>query len=199
MARPNKTRQAILDAALDLAAERGISATTVDDIADRAGVAKGSLYYNFSGKDDLFAELFASVGCSLVPALDEALAASSGRGALVALVETLLRRMRENPQLAKLVASEIFRSDRSWAETVGAVRGQLLDRIARAVSQARVALRGERLDVASMSVLGAVLGGGLEWLLFEPDRELDDIADAVTTLVCPLPPAEAVVARPRAA
>ncbi len=35
----------------------GFSATTVDEIAERAGVAKGTVYYNFASKSVLFEEL----------------------------------------------------------------------------------------------------------------------------------------------
>src|SRR5882757_2888239 len=56
-ARRQATRQKLYDAAVTLIAEQGFSATTVDEIAERAGVAKGTVYYNFASKNDLFEEL----------------------------------------------------------------------------------------------------------------------------------------------
>jgi AcrR family transcriptional regulator len=47
-------RQAILDAALTEFAERGFEAARLDDIAARAGVAKGTLYLYFDDKEKLF-------------------------------------------------------------------------------------------------------------------------------------------------
>jgi len=46
--------QELLTAALDLFAERGFAATRMEDVAKRAGVAKGTLYLYFSNKDELF-------------------------------------------------------------------------------------------------------------------------------------------------
>ena len=46
-------RDAICDAALALFAEKGIEATTIRDIAQRADAAEGTLYRHFEGKDDL--------------------------------------------------------------------------------------------------------------------------------------------------
>jgi AcrR family transcriptional regulator len=43
----------ILDAADDLFYNEGIHAVGIDRVIARAGVAKGSLYYSFTGKDDL--------------------------------------------------------------------------------------------------------------------------------------------------
>ena len=47
----------LYEAAVTLIAEQGFSATTVDEIAERAGVAKGTVYYNFASKSVLFEEL----------------------------------------------------------------------------------------------------------------------------------------------
>lgn len=51
------TRDRILNAALDLFSEKGFHLTTVDEIADRAGVGKGTFYRYFSNKETLFNEL----------------------------------------------------------------------------------------------------------------------------------------------
>ena len=47
---------------------KGFSATTVDEIAERAGVAKGTVYYNFASKTELFEELLRH-GVGLLTAL----------------------------------------------------------------------------------------------------------------------------------
>src|ERR1051325_10851102 len=50
-----KTRRAQLcRAALEICAEKGFHETTVDEIAARAGLSKGALYYHFPSKEDLF-------------------------------------------------------------------------------------------------------------------------------------------------
>jgi len=59
----------LLSAALDLFVERGFAATRLEDVAQMAGVSKGTLYLYFSGKEDLFK---AVVRESLLPVLGEA-------------------------------------------------------------------------------------------------------------------------------
>lgn len=51
------TITALLDAALELFAERGFGATSIPDICARAGLTKGAFYSNFSNKDALFLAL----------------------------------------------------------------------------------------------------------------------------------------------
>lgn len=59
MARPvnangQRTRQAILDAALDLFAEKGFFGTSLRDVATAVGVRESAIYNYFPGKDALF-------------------------------------------------------------------------------------------------------------------------------------------------
>jgi AcrR family transcriptional regulator len=54
---PEVRRQAILKAALSVFAERGFAAARLDDVAARAGVAKGTLYLYFRSKEALFEAL----------------------------------------------------------------------------------------------------------------------------------------------
>lgn len=50
------TREALLEAACTLFYQRGIHATSVDAILEKAGVARQSLYLHFNSKDGLVAE-----------------------------------------------------------------------------------------------------------------------------------------------
>ena len=60
MARPKSTdkRQAILDAALKIFADRGIAGAPTSAISREAGVAEGSLFTYFKTKDDLLNALY---------------------------------------------------------------------------------------------------------------------------------------------
>ena len=51
-------RQEILDAAQACFRERGFHRTTVDDVARRAGLSKGAIYWHFKGKREVFFALF---------------------------------------------------------------------------------------------------------------------------------------------
>jgi len=54
MGRPNISRERIIEAAAEVFAATGYHRATMEDIAARAEVAKGTLYYNFSTKAQLF-------------------------------------------------------------------------------------------------------------------------------------------------
>jgi AcrR family transcriptional regulator len=78
-------RQAIFDAALDEFVERGYAATRLDDVARRAGVAKGTIYLHFKDKQALFQEL---VRAALLPLIGRLAAPPTRGGSVRALVES---------------------------------------------------------------------------------------------------------------
>lgn len=53
-AEPTDTRAAILDAAAQVMAARGLRDASIDEIAALAGCSKGAVYWHFDSKDDLF-------------------------------------------------------------------------------------------------------------------------------------------------
>ena len=66
------TIEAILKAARRLFGERGFAATTIDDIAEAARVAKGAVYHHFTTKEAIFESVFDEVSRDLVREIDRA-------------------------------------------------------------------------------------------------------------------------------
>ncbi|HEY2455561.1 MAG TPA: acrEF/envCD operon transcriptional regulator [Scandinavium sp.] len=52
------TRQRLIDSAIEQFALRGVSNTTLTDVADAAGVTRGAVYWHFSSKVELFNEMW---------------------------------------------------------------------------------------------------------------------------------------------
>ena len=63
------TRRAILDAALVLFADKGYHGTAVPEIARAAGIATGTIYRHFAGKEELVNALYCECKASLMTAL----------------------------------------------------------------------------------------------------------------------------------
>lgn len=83
-----KRKQAILQAAKELFAEKGHPATSTQEIATRAGVSKGLLFYYFKDKHEILKELADEVTTAYLMGLDEFLAErDTARASLEALIE----------------------------------------------------------------------------------------------------------------
>ncbi|MGY4626665.1 TetR/AcrR family transcriptional regulator [Bradyrhizobium sp. USDA 4486] len=64
------TTEAILTAARRLFGTHGFAATTMDEIAEGAGIAKGAVYHHFKTKEAVFEAVFDSVSRELVAEID---------------------------------------------------------------------------------------------------------------------------------
>lgn len=64
--RAAERRQAIIEAAMEEFIARGFAATRLDDVARRAGVAKGTIYLHFKDKESMFEELIRTAIVPLV-------------------------------------------------------------------------------------------------------------------------------------
>jgi AcrR family transcriptional regulator len=104
-ARAAAVRERIVTAALDQLAEGGYASASVMRIAERAGVATGTVYRHFPSKADLFAEVFRRASQREVDVLARIRAASTGER-LAAMVEAFVRRALAAPVRAYALIAE---------------------------------------------------------------------------------------------
>ncbi|MFI6545696.1 TetR/AcrR family transcriptional regulator [Streptomyces prunicolor] len=189
--RREATRQKLYEAAVTLIAEQGFSATTVDEIAERAGVAKGTVYYNFASKSVLFEELLRHGVGLLTASLREAAEQTERDGgskvdALDAMIRAGLGFIARYPSFTQLYVAELYRTNRAWQSTLMVVRQQVNAAI-EDVLHAGVA-GGEfspEIDVrlTAAALVGMVLVAALDWQSFQPERSLDDVHSALSRLL----------------
>jgi AcrR family transcriptional regulator len=184
--RREDTRQKLFEAAVDLIAERGYSATTVDDIALRAGVAKGTVYYNFPSKPKLFEDLL-SHGIGLLTAeFRSAVAGLAPRDAVAALIRTQLAYIQRYRAFAQLLLSEMWRTNREWQQTLRLLREEAIGVIAEVI-QAGVDSGDFPADLDVRMSSSALFGVGLvvavDWLVFTPERPIEEVDEALKAIV----------------
>lgn len=108
-ARAAERRAAIIEAALDEFIARGFTATRLDDVARRAGVAKGTIYLHFKDKESMFEEL---IRTALVPLIGRLAApppfGGSVRDALEGFARTFIQEvaMTRRGDIVRLIVAE---------------------------------------------------------------------------------------------
>lgn len=100
--RTRRSRRALAAALVELVLERGFTALTVEDITERADVARATFYAHFRDKEDLFArvtsDLLAELGERLAPAVADSAVGFTGKPVL-----EMLRHAREERDLYRIV------------------------------------------------------------------------------------------------
>src|SRR6476661_2121126 len=142
--RRSERRQAILAAALDEFSSQGFAAARLDDVARRAGVAKGTIYLYFRDKESLFQELIRTMLTPLVGTIEALGAADLPLPALAEhIVELFVREVYETRRkdVVRLMISE----GRRFPKLAEFYYREVLSRIIAAVRSLlrRAAARGE--------------------------------------------------------
>ncbi|MGD8807620.1 MAG: TetR family transcriptional regulator [Chloroflexota bacterium] len=83
-----QTRQALLDAALQVFSQQGYQAARLQDIAKAAGVTRGAIYHHFGSKAELFNTLMDEASAQESGAIEAAIAEG---GSLVEIMARILR------------------------------------------------------------------------------------------------------------
>jgi len=183
--RSDATKKKLFDAAMELIGERGFTEASVDDIVLRAGVAKGTVYYHFTGKAELVEALIEDRLSPLAERFREAAAANSDdpRAAIEALVRAELEFLSENSSFSKLLLTEMWREDRVWRGTLVLLRAQLMT-VIRDVIAAGVESGDFRDDVdpdfGASALFGMTATVALDWLAFEPSKPLENVLAQIT-------------------
>lgn len=160
------TRERLLRSAQELIEEGGYGAASVVAIAERAGVAAGTLYRHFASKQELFVEVFRFV-CAREERAMRAAASGLVEGPAVERLEIVLatfaRRALRNPRLAWALLAEPVDPQ------VDAERLAYRERYAAVVAETlRAAITAGEVPEQSIELTAAALVGGCGEVLVGP-------------------------------
>jgi AcrR family transcriptional regulator len=185
------TRTALVDAAARLFAQRGVDATTMDDIARAAGTSRTSVFNYFGYKEMILCEIGARYVAEIA---GTALAARgrrrSPRGLLLDLADTLAVIAARDPEVVSAVAREMTHPDparrRQASETMGygAVVDTALDALEDAGQLRDGTMRASYTRMLLDMVAGALVRVGgdfpMDRLRTELHRNVDVFLDGAT-------------------
>jgi AcrR family transcriptional regulator len=179
------TRERLLAAAQELIEEGGYGAASVVAIADRTGVAAGTLYRHFASKEELFVELFRAV-CgreerAMRAAAEQLPDGTSATERLETVLATFARRALRNPRLAwALIAEPVD-------PLVDAERLAYRERYAALIAEGlRAGIETGELPTQNVELTAAALVGGCGEALVGPlspvERRGPDAAEIAASL-----------------
>ncbi|THA82699.1 TetR family transcriptional regulator [Streptomyces sp. A0592] len=107
-----RSRERLLQSTVELVAERGYEATTLGDIADRAGAARGLVSYYFPGKRQLLqSAVHRLMHLTLGAALEREPRCEDGRELLARAIDAILGLARDEPLLMRTHMAGILTAD----------------------------------------------------------------------------------------
>jgi AcrR family transcriptional regulator len=171
-------REAILEAALDEFSARGFAAARLEDVAKRAGVAKGTIYLYFADKEALFQELVRFQISPVMSAFETVLASPLPLKSLIdQAIEIFTREVfgTRRKQVMRLIISEGPRfpalAEFYYREVLGPILKAVRARLQRALEHGEIA---DDALVRFPQLLGAATVMAVFWQgLFDRFEPLD--------------------------
>ena len=184
-ARRTDTRERILEVAGRLFADQGFAGTSIRDIADELGVTKAALYYHFTSKDAIFAELVEQP----LARIRDVMAETNDLSTPAARADFIRRIVGAMADVAPVVA--VFKDP----QLVGAVGAELaqsgvLRDLAMRLAMGRSGVtRPEDVSrahvIRALGAISAAQGAIENWRFVYPDRETftEEDREAITDLI----------------
>ena len=133
------TAERILDAAEDLFAEKGYSATSLGDVADRVGIRSPSLYNHFRNKEALYEAVLERLLADFTAPQRELDSGPITYDRVFDWLETIVRQHHANPNLARLLQHA--------ALSGGPHTNELIERFFRPMFQTGAEIEGQDVTV----------------------------------------------------
>jgi AcrR family transcriptional regulator len=195
-------RQQLLAVALETFAAKGFHGTSMNEVAEAAGVTKPVLYQHFASKKALYHELVDEVGAQLGQVIFEAVAEADGpRQQVEAGFRAYFRWAVGQGSAFRVLFSDRNRADAELADAVARVEAMVADRVAGLI--AIEGLSDDERHVMAFGVVGIAEATSRRWLALGlgQGRDADAFADRVAQLAWSglrgiTPPRERPAARP---
>lgn len=181
----NKTKRSIFEAAIKVISQSGYNGATMDDIAISAGVAKGTLYYHFKSKEEIFKYVISEGVNVLIEEMnDVAQQESNPIDKLMALCKSQLRMVYRNKDLFKVIMSQLWGEELRQQELREIIRLYILqiERYLKEAMEAGLLKKGETTFMA-YTFFGALCSGAVYEIINEDQKEIDEIIENITTYI----------------
>jgi TetR/AcrR family acrAB operon transcriptional repressor len=177
-----ETRDRLLDTAEDVFNEKGVSGTTLNDIAEAAGVTRGAIYWHFRNKQDMFDAMFERVRGPIHTMIEE-IADEKTADPLGRLGEKsvyLMEQIVENPRYRKVMSILFHKCE--YTDTIREIQLRQQEWRARGIETVTRVLRNaiqkgqlpDNLDIRLASLMLHIAWDGLlnSWLLMPDSFDL---------------------------
>ncbi|MBA2280158.1 MAG: TetR/AcrR family transcriptional regulator [Actinomycetota bacterium] len=176
-----RRRKQLLAVALEVFAGRGFHPTSMNDVAEAAGVTKPVLYQHFSSKRELYLELLEDVGGQLRDAIGKATSeATTPREQVERGFGAYFRFVAEHQAAFQVLFGGGTRRDEEFSAHVNRVEEMIADTIAGLIDIEGLDADARRL--LAHGIVGLAEGTCRHWLRSAPPSDPDVLAAQVSEL-----------------
>lgn len=177
----------IIEAAVVAIAENGFHQAQVSKIAQKAGVADGTIYLYFKNKEDILVSVFEEKMGQFTEKIEQVIAGKSDSiEKLLALIEMHLYQLAEDPNLAIVTQIELRQSNQELRLKINAVLKKYINIIDSIIDDGiRDGVFKENLSVrlARQMVFGTLDEVVTNWVMNEQKYDLKELVPSIHRLL----------------
>lgn len=185
--RTGRTQLKLFNAAMEIMTQKGLEYATVEEVAARAGVSKGTVYYNFGSKKTMVDQLV-QYGTQLL--LSDARRAASVHSdpceALRSATRAAFQYLEDRPGFTRLWLSEAWKGADGWTEAMSDNRLNLLnylEEMTEAVARRYTVDTAQNPRAIAISMFGAIYMLAMDREVHQAERNAEDATRAVMLVV----------------
>ena len=173
------TKEKILDAAVKVFAEKGFEQSSMDDVAIKANVAKGTLYYHFSSKEEmLFGLIERGIDIFVEEVNKKIKNESDPKSKLEIILETQLNFFFKYRNFCRILISELWRFKTKWKEQIGHIQDNYFVTIQKIIEDGITS--GEfnkdlNIEATSVAIFSLISFASLDWTIFHAQKSKEEM------------------------
>ncbi|MFA7169562.1 MAG: TetR/AcrR family transcriptional regulator [Candidatus Paceibacterota bacterium] len=180
-------KQSIYLSAAALFGKKGFEGTSLDEVAQKAGVAKGTIFYHFQNKEELFSALIQEGVEQLSQGVEDiAQKDLSIEEKLSLIVDFHFTFFKEHRDMCLMILGQIGNFQKRGKKSIALIRKRYLSAMGRIIEEAKAKkvidkqLETESLIITLFSLLAV---SGVDWAIFHPDLPEKKMTETVRTLL----------------
>jgi AcrR family transcriptional regulator len=175
-----RRRRQLLDVGLEVFSRKGFHLTSMEEVAEAAGVTKPVLYQHFGSKRELYLELLEDVGGQMMTAVAKAVAGARGPHQQVeAGFAAYFGFVATHEDAFKLLFGGGTRRDEEFADAVARVESTIADELSRLIE---ADIDGEHRTLLAHGLIGLAEGASRYWLTSGRDVDVDVLSRRVARM-----------------
>ncbi|TAK36132.1 MAG: TetR/AcrR family transcriptional regulator [Chloroflexota bacterium] len=183
---PEATRRRILEAAIEVFAEKGYHETAVDDIVRASDTSKGAVYFHFPNKQGIFAVLVNELTKMLAQRVERSIAREQGAVAKMdAALSTVMDIFTRHRKLSRILFVEVLGAGRSCDRKLIDIHARFAQIIRRHLDEAVAdgSIPPIDTEMAAYAWFGAINEIVTRWLYAEKPQPLTTVTPELRALL----------------
>ncbi|MCL6472012.1 MAG: TetR/AcrR family transcriptional regulator [Firmicutes bacterium] len=186
MSKSERTRLKIMASAAKVFNEKGFAEASIKDIADDAGIAKGTIYYYIEKKEDLFLMLVNFGQARLFAKVEKGLKkATTASEKIETIIRAHLKMLKILGPVMPAFAQNLLTVNSKTREAIAGFRERYVNYIASAIEEGIASGEFRQVDSkkTAVAIIGMVLGQLLQYRLFTGVFNVKEIGDTTMDMV----------------